>query len=149
MVYIFFISIRKTRSSWFKGYILIIILLVFIWICIAITRKSFKTYKFGQSIFCLWVYWIYSNSVLYCVYLPAKMLLKIDTVWPSLKLLASLMRNNFPERPSRAQLHTLSNLYNVPVGCLDPLLILGSVLLYLRSPKCSCCSISEDLSCSS
>ena len=35
------------------------------------------------------------------------------------KLLASLMRNYFPKRPSGAPLHTLSKLYDVPVG-FDP-----------------------------
>ena len=35
------------------------------------------------------------------------------------KLLATLMRNYFPKRPSGAPLHTLSKLYDVPVG-FDP-----------------------------
>ena len=42
---------------------------------------------------------------------------------------------------------TLSKLYDVAVGFVSPL-ISGSVLLHLRSPKGSCCSISDDLSCS-
>ena len=36
------------------------------------------------------------------------------------KLLASLMRNYFPKRPSGAPLHTLSKLYDVPVGFETP-----------------------------
>ena len=34
--------------------------------------------------------------------------------------LASLMRNYFPKRPSGAPLHTLSKLYDVPVGFEPP-----------------------------
>ena len=55
------------------------------------------------------------------------------------------MRNNFPKRTLGATLHTLSKLYDVPVGFVNPL-FLGSVLLYLRSPKGGCCSILDDLS---
>ena len=36
------------------------------------------------------------------------------------KLLASLMRNYFPKRSSGAPLHTLSKLYDVPVGFVTP-----------------------------
>ena len=36
------------------------------------------------------------------------------------KLLASLMRNYFPKRPSGAPLHTLSKLYDVPDGFVLP-----------------------------
>ena len=36
------------------------------------------------------------------------------------KLLASLMRNYFPKRTSGAPLHTLSKLYDVPVGFVSP-----------------------------
>ena len=36
------------------------------------------------------------------------------------KLLASLMRNYFPKRQSGAPLHTLSKLYDVPVGFEAP-----------------------------
>ena len=60
--------------------------------------------------------------------------------------LASLMRNYFPKLTSGAPLHTLSKLYDVPVGFVSP--IWCSVLLYLRSPKGGCCSISDYLSCS-
>ena len=63
------------------------------------------------------------------------------------KLLAPLMGNYFPKRPSVAPLHTLSKLYDVSVGFVT-LLFSGCVLLYLRSPKGGCCSISDDLSCS-
>ena len=55
-----------------------------------------------------------------CMNLPAKMLLKTDTVWALSKLLASLMRNNFPNRPSGAPLHTLSKFHDVPVGFVAP-----------------------------
>ena len=65
------------------------------------------------------------------------------------KLLASLMRNYFPKRPSGAPLHTLSKLYNVPVGFVTPPPYFEAwILLILRSPKGGCCSISDDLSCS-
>ena len=64
-------------------------------------------------------------------------------------LLASLMRNYFPKRPSGALIHTLSKLYDVPVGFLTPPPpFWGCVLLYSWSPKGGCCSISDDLSCS-
>ena len=46
---------------------------------------------------------------------------------------------------SCAPLHTLSNSYDVPVGFV-PLPLWNCVLLYLRSPKGVCCSISDDLS---
>ena len=67
------------------------------------------------------------------------------------KLLASLMRNYFPKRPLGAPLHTLSKIYDVPVGYVTPPpLFWGWILLtgILRSPKGGCCSISDDLSCS-
>ena len=51
------------------------------------------------------------------------------------------MRNYFPERTSAAPLHTLSKLYDVPVGFVSPSFV------HLRSPKGGCCSISDDLSC--
>ena len=58
------------------------------------------------------------------------------------------MRNYFPKRPSGAPLHTLSKLYDVPVGFVPPPpLFWGWILLILRSPKGGCCSISDDLSC--
>ena len=55
------------------------------------------------------------------------------------------MRNYFPEWPSVSPLHTLSKLYDVSVGFVTPPLIQGSVLIYLRSPKVGCCSISDNL----
>ena len=48
--------------------------------------------------------------------------------------------------PSGAPLHTLSNLYVVPVGFV-PSFILGSVLLYLRWPNDGCFSTWDELSC--
>ena len=61
----------------------------------------------------------------------------------------SLMRNYFPKRPSGAPLHTLSKLYDVPVGFVTPPPpILRLNIAFLRSPKGGCCSISDDLSCS-
>ena len=44
----------------------------------------------------------------------------IHTVWLIVEILASLMRNYFPKRPSGAPLHTLSKLYDVPVGFVTP-----------------------------
>ena len=46
------------------------------------------------------------------------------------KLLASLMRNYFPKRPSGAPLHTLSKLYDVPVGFEPPPPILRLNIAY-------------------
>ena len=46
------------------------------------------------------------------------------------KLLASLMRNYFPKRPSGAPLHTLSKLYDVPVGFVPPPPILRLNIAY-------------------
>ena len=43
---------------------------------------------------------------------------------------------------------TLSKLYDVPVRFVPPPLFWGCVLLFLRSSKGSCRSISDDLSCS-
>ena len=50
------------------------------------------------------------------------------------KLLTSLMRNYFPKRPSGAPLHTLSKLYDVPVGFVTSILRLCiiSYLVFLR-----------------
>ena len=56
------------------------------------------------------------------------------------------MRNCFPKRLLGAPFRTLSKLYDVPVGFVHPR-FWGCVLLYLRSPKGGCCSISDDLSC--
>ena len=53
------------------------------------------------------------------------------------KLLASLMRNYFPKQPSGSPLHTLSKLYDVPVGFVSPLTP-KSVMLYIRSPEGVC-----------
>ena len=50
--------------------------------------------------------------------------------WVLSKLLASLIRSYFPKRLSGAPLHTLSKLYDVPVGFVAPP-ILGSELLYM------------------
>ena len=47
------------------------------------------------------------------------------------KLLASLMRNYFPKRPSGAPLHTLSKLYDVPVGFV--------LTLYFEAEYCLFC----------
>ena len=55
------------------------------------------------------------------------------------------MRNYFSKRLSSAPLHTLSKLYDVPVGFVNSPLFKGCVLLNLRSPKGGCCSISDDL----
>ena len=93
------------------------------------------------------------HYILKCIYLEWRwlfgpfiyMLIKLFG-WLS-KLFASLVRNYFPKRPSGAPLHTLSKLYDVPVAFATPL-FWGCVLLYLRSPKGGCCSISDDLSCS-
>ena len=49
-----------------------------------------------------------------------------------------------PTLMSVAPLHTLSKLYDVPVCFVVPPFIWDSVLLYLRSPKGGCCSISDD-----
>ena len=46
------------------------------------------------------------------------------------KLLASLMRNYFPKRPSGAPLHTLSKLYDVPIGFVPPPPILRLNIAY-------------------
>ena len=72
-----------------------------------------------------------------------------DSYWGFLsKLLASMMRNYFPKRASGAPLHTLSKSYDVPVGFVAPSpLNWGNSLLYLRSPKGGCCSVSDDWSC--
>ena len=40
-----------------------------------------------------------------CVNLPAKMLLKINTVWAFIVIVSIPDENNFPERPSDAPLH--------------------------------------------
>ena len=53
-----------------------------------------------------------------CVNLPAKILLKMFGLLS--KLLASLMKNNFPKRAWGAPFHTLSILYYVPVGFVIP-----------------------------
>ena len=98
---------------------------------------------------CSFVIWRFYKQYNY-VNLSAKgTLLKILTGRVLSKFLASLMRNYFPKRPPGTAHHILSKLYDVPVYFVNPLpLLLGSVLLYLLSPKGVCCSISDDLSCS-
>ena len=81
-----------------------------------------------------------SYSVLKCYYLEMSIFRFF------FKKFSTLMRNYFPKRTSGAPLHTLSKLYDVPVGFVPLPLFWGSVLLYLRSPKCCCYSISDDLS---
>ena len=58
------------------------------------------------------------------------------------------MRNYFPKGTSGAPLHTLSKLYNVPVGFVDPPSLLEAVNCFFRSPYGGCCSISDYSSCS-
>ena len=58
------------------------------------------------------------------------------------------MGNYFPKRPSGAPLHTLSKLYDVPVGFVNPIPILRLNIAYFAVAKGGCCSISDDLSCS-
>ena len=66
------------------------------------------------------------HYILKCIYLEWRLLfvpfryMLIQTVRLMSTLLASLMRNYFPKRPSGAPIHTLSNLYDVPVGFVTP-----------------------------
>ena len=55
------------------------------------------------------------------VNLPSKILIKMLGILST--LLTSLMRNNFPERPSGALLYTLSKLYDFPIGFVTTPLI--------------------------
>ena len=75
------------------------------------------------------------------------MFIKLLVLLSKLLPVASLMSNNFPKQPSDALLHTLSKLHNIPVGFVTSPSF-ETVLLYLRSPKWGCRSISDDLSCS-
>ena len=50
---------------------------------------------------------------------PAKMPLKRDTVWTFIKIIN--IPDNFPRRTSGTPLHTLSNVYDVPIGFPLPL----------------------------
>ena len=59
------------------------------------------------------------------------------------KLLASLMRNGFPRRPSGASLQNLLLFYDVPFGFVTKL-PRTSVLIYLRPSKCGCYSTSDE-----
>ena len=61
---------------------------------------------------------------------------------------ASLMRNCFPRRPLGAPLHTFVKIIWSSRWFLTHPLFLGCALLYLSSPKCGYCSISDDLPCS-
>ena len=54
----------------------------------------------------------------------------------------------FSETYVGVTLHTLSKLYDVPVGCVTHPPLWGNALLYLRSPKNGWCSLSDALSCS-
>ena len=92
--------------------------------CILFLRKvldkCFKQYFWKIAALCFEMLSILEiHYFVLVVNLPAKMLLKILFGFLS-KLLASLMRNNFPKRPSGAPLHTLSKLYDVPVGFVNP-----------------------------
>ena len=59
------------------------------------------------------------------------------------------MRNYSPKRQSVAPLHTLSKLYDVPVG-FKPLPYFKAVYFFIYGRRCDggCCSILDDLSCS-
>ena len=81
------------------------------------------------------------------IYSPA-ITLNLINIFPKYIHQNFKLRNYFPKRPSGALLHTLSKLYDVPVGFVTPPPFWGWVLLILRSPKGGCCSISVDLSCS-
>ena len=73
----------------------------------------------------------------------------IQTIRLMSKLLASLMRNYFPKRPSGAPLHNLSELYDVPVGLVPPPPpILKLCIALFAVAEGGCCLISDDLSCS-
>ena len=48
------------------------------------------------------------------------------------KLLTSLMRNYLPKRPSDAPLNTLYKLYDVPVGFVNPTLLMLFCFIYGR-----------------
>ena len=58
------------------------------------------------------------------------------------------MKNNLRNVRWGAPLHTLSKLYDVPVGFVNSSLILRLCIALLASPKFGCCSMSDDLSCS-
>ena len=60
------------------------------------------------------------------------------------------MRNYFPKRASGAPYHTLSELYDVPVGFANPppLSFEAVYCFNLRMPNGGNCSISDDFSCS-
>ena len=61
-------------------------------------------------------------------------------------ILAALLRNYFFKRPSGAPLHTLSNLYDVPVCSVPPPPYFDAVYcFYMRSPKGGCCSIKKEM----
>ena len=63
-------------------------------------------------------------------------------------MIASLIRNNFPKRPSDAPLHTFLKAYDVPIGFVTPPPHLSQCIALLVVAECGCCSISDDLSCS-
>ena len=52
------------------------------------------------------------------------------------KLLASLMRNYFPKRPSGAPLLTVSKLYDVPVGFVSPPLLMQCIAVFAVAEGC-------------
>ena len=65
------------------------------------------------------------------------------------KLLASLMKNYFPKRPSGAPRHTLSKLNDVPVGFVNSSLIWRLwIALFAVAEGFTVAPISDDLSCS-
>ena len=64
----------------------------------------------------IWSFWIQHSYVKNAI----KMLLKNTNCSVFLNLVASLMRNYYPKRPSVALLQTLSTIFNVPVGFITP-----------------------------
>ena len=82
-----------------------------------------------------------------CHNLPEKMLLRIQTDMVHVKIISKPDEDFIPKRLSGALLHTLSELYDVPVGIV-PIPSFVGVYCFIRGRKGGCCSLSDDLSCS-
>ena len=84
-----------------------------------------------------------------CVNLPAKMLLKIDTVWAFIKIVSIPDEELFYETTAGCMATYFVKILRCSRWFCKSPSFEASIFLYLQSQKGSCCSISDDLSCSS
>ena len=92
-------------------------------------------------------YFLFALDTIY-VNLPAKILLKIQTVRGFVKILSIPDEELFTKRPSGVLLHTLSKVYDVPVGSISPHTYLRQCIVLFAVAECCLLFVVFDLSCS-